>query len=136
MPVYGFACDCGQRSMAEFGMDDPEKRLRCPNCGAWMFRDYGSVRIGGDMPSRYPGGYKRDAYATGDFGKEDRLFDEVTYIDKHTRGAPVGEVRAGNAAINAMGKAFRDEQRREDTEERWSKLKIDLPKGFDIPSGD
>lgn len=53
MPVYGFVCDCGQRSQAEFSMNDPEKQLLCPWCGAWMGRDYSGIRIGGDLPSRW-----------------------------------------------------------------------------------
>lgn len=51
--IYGFRCDCGQASVAEFSMNDPEKKLHCPKCGAWMWRDFSGVSIGGDLPSRW-----------------------------------------------------------------------------------
>lgn len=137
MPVYAFVCDCGQHSETYYPMDAPEhtKVLRCPGCGGWMDRDFRGERIGigGDLPGKHPHGYKKNAYVKGDFGEEDKLYDECMYVEKH---ASPKEQKDATKTINTMGREFRNEQRAKDTKERWSKVKIEPPRGFDIPSGD
>lgn len=150
MPVYGFACDCGQHSETFFEPEQ-EKMLRCPNCGAWMYRDWSGLLIGGDLPSRYtvvgPDGqthygiksHERAAeargshlYATGDL-PEDPIIKEADYTDKH---AAPSERKEAKAHIQKMGADMRRQQRRALVHERISKAKVDPPRGFDLQLGD
>lgn len=126
--IYGFRCDCGAHALEEFSANDPEKKVHCPKCGAWMWRDFSSIAIGGDLPTRRPGAMCR-AFSEADLGPEGKLMGEVDYIEKH---AAPDQQHEASAVINAMGSEFRNEQRKEQVEEKYRNLRVEIPKGFDI----
>lgn len=53
MIAYGFKCDCGRSDTVMFDIN-ADKQVRC-RCGAWMYRDFSGIAIGGDLPSRWRG---------------------------------------------------------------------------------
>ncbi|MFA7209672.1 MAG: hypothetical protein WC120_05360 [Parcubacteria group bacterium] len=132
--ICGFRCDCGQRSAEAFPPDEDNPMLRCPRCGAWMWRDFSGIGIGGDLPSRHPSGYIKGALLSDDDMGDGRLLKEVDYVEKHHGPSPV-EQRDATNTINSLAKERRNRQREAICDEVLAKVDFEPPKGLDMTDG-
>lgn len=101
-------------------MNDPEKKLRCPSCGAWMSRDFSGIAIGGDLPSRWD--HYDEGLGAHVYGKAHRnalmkargleeyspdpsmeaIRQERRYIRKETKGANRREMAEAGEAMHKL----------------------------------
>ena len=133
--IYGFWCDCGHEARAEFSPDDPEKKVHCPACGTWMYRDYRGIGITGDLPSKRPqGGILKSGAYTDDEIPGGALLKEVDYVEKN-HGPDAREQNTATRIVADLAHEHRRSQREAEFNRRFDKADFTKPKGMDLTDG-